>query len=92
MVQVDWTREAVANVDAIRSYVAYFDPGAADRLRARLNAAAESLAEFPHRGRPGADGTRELATIPPYVLIYEVRDDRVLILSVRHGRQSPPDQ
>ena len=92
MVQVDWTREAVANLDAIRSYIAYFDPGAAERLTARLHAAGQSLADFPGRGRPGGQGTRELATIPPYVLIYEVRDSRVLILAVRHGRRLRPHQ
>ncbi len=49
----------------------------------------EHLAEFPELGRPGLrPGTRSL-TIPPYVITYRVRPDRLEILSVWHGRRQP---
>lgn len=87
MVQVVWTRVAAENVDLIRAYIAQFDPKAAQRLAVRLIGAGESLCEFPNRGRPADDGLRELATIAPYVILYEVLDDTVNILSVIHGSQ-----
>jgi toxin ParE1/3/4 len=58
-----------------------------------LRAAAESLVEMPHRGRPGRwQGTRELI-IPstPYLIPYRVRGEVIEILRVFHGaRQWPP--
>lgn len=88
--EVGWTEEALEQLSAIRGYVGEFNPAAARRLVERLQSAAESLAVFPAKGRPGCHGTRELPSIRPYILIYEVQGDRVLILRIRHGRQRPP--
>jgi len=54
--------------------------------------AGDSLALFPRRGRPGrAPGTRELVTVVPYVIVYEVDEtDTVMILRVWHGAQDRP--
>lgn len=89
MVRVVWSPEALEKLEAIRTYVARFDPAAADRLAARLLQAGNSLDHSPHRGRPGPRSTRELPTVPPYVITYEVKGDRALILTIRHGRQRP---
>jgi toxin ParE1/3/4 len=51
--------------------------------------AAESLMDFPERGRLSRPGRRELATIWPYIIRYRVARDHVLILRVRHGRRRP---
>ncbi|MEE3623233.1 type II toxin-antitoxin system RelE/ParE family toxin [Nitrospirillum sp. BR 11752] len=32
-------------------------------------------------------GTRELLVFPPYVIVYEIMDDEVVILRVWHGAQ-----
>lgn len=43
-----------------------------------------------HMGRPGsAAGTRELVEAP-YIIVYEVREDRdeLVVLAVYHGAQS----
>lgn len=90
MASVDWSVRALNHIDRIVAYLNVFDPVAAHRTRASLLAAGNSLVEFPRRGRPGLDGTRELATCPPYVISYDVVDDRVTILAIRHGRQIPP--
>jgi len=89
--QVEWAEEALEQLAGIYWYIRRFHPVAAARLVERLEAAGESLATFPSRGRPGHHGTRELPTIRPYVLVYEVHDARVVILSIRHGRQRPPE-
>lgn len=87
MAEVVWTREALSNLDLIATYVRQFDPGAAQRFALALIDAANSLEEFPERGRPSTNGTRELPIVPPYVIRYEYRDDLVYVLSIRHGRQ-----
>jgi len=68
MVQIVWTRRALAQLRWIRAYVAQFDPDAAERLAARLIDAGNSLHEFPDRGRQATAGRRELATVPPHVI------------------------
>ena len=53
---------------------------AARRIARELRLAGDGLALFPSRGRVGlAPGTRELATVQPYVLVYEATDTEVVI-------------
>ena len=87
MARVVWTREALANLELIRAYIEQFDPNAAVRLTAQLFAAGDSLRDFPRRGRPSGDGVRELPTVPPYVVQYEVHGDIAYILRIKHGAQ-----
>ena len=89
MARIVWTREALADIEQIRVYVAQFDPAAAQRIAGRLIEAGNSLKAFPNRGRPASHGRRELVTVPPYLLRYVVRDEAVFIVGVRHGRQRP---
>jgi toxin ParE1/3/4 len=63
---------------------------AAVRIARALLAAADSLAARPEKGRPGRlPGTRELSSVPPYVIIYRVEQDAgvVRILRVWHTAQ-----
>ena len=88
MARVVWTREALSQLELIREYVEQFDPAAARRLTNRLVAAGESLCNFPKRGRIAGDAIRELPTIRPYIIQYEVHVDIVYILRIRHSAQS----
>jgi len=83
--RIAWTDDAVANLEAIVTYVSAFNPVAAKALGVRLIAVADSLAIFPDRGRDVGDGRRERTTVWPYILRYRVVDDCVVILRVRHG-------
>jgi addiction module RelE/StbE family toxin len=85
--RIIWTVEAVSNLKSIFTYVSAFNATAAVRLARRLQAAADSLAIHPERGRPTTRGLRELTIIHPYLIRYRVRDDAVLILRIRHGAQ-----
>jgi len=85
--EVEWAEEALAHLETIRRYIAYSYRRAADRMASCLWTAGESLAFFPNRRRPCANGTRELPSIPPYIMTYEVIGGRVLILRIRHGRR-----
>jgi plasmid stabilization system protein ParE len=87
--KVVWTDAAAAELEAITAYVAAENPVAATRLAQRLVALADSLAEFPKRGRVADEDCREMTTIWPYILRYLVEDDRVLILRIRHGARHP---
>lgn len=87
MVQIAWSFEALVAIDAIRDYLRQFNPEAADHLTQRLIDAGNSLVDFPNRGRPTDDGSRELVTVPPYILRYIVRDNVVYITRIKHGRQ-----
>jgi plasmid stabilization system protein ParE len=89
VVQVIWSKGALANVEAITSYIAGFSPLAAQRMALRLYRAGDSLSEFPNRGRPISKGRRELTIVYPYVIRYRVYGERVGILSVRHGARRP---
>jgi toxin ParE1/3/4 len=88
--RVVWTFAALADLHAIRRYIAGFNPHAARVIAARIIEAADSLDDFPNRGRLGPDErVRELTPIYPYVIRYRVTGKRVIVLRVRHGRQRP---
>ncbi len=89
MARVDWTDQALEEIDLIVFYVELFDPAAAARISARLFALGDSLTHFPNRGRPVEDGLREMTTVPPHILRYETDGEIVSILSIRHAARSP---
>ncbi|HEX8389638.1 MAG TPA: type II toxin-antitoxin system RelE/ParE family toxin [Sphingomonas sp.] len=89
MARVVWSKRATAHVSEIIAYIRQDDLAAAEEVGARLIAVGESLAEFPHRGRPVTGDLRELTTVWPYVLRYRVRGEIVTIVRVRHGRRRP---
>jgi plasmid stabilization system protein ParE len=89
MADVVWSDAALHELVAIRAYIAIFDPAAASRIVTKLRQAGDSLADFPRRGRPSVDGLREMVTVAPYVLCYDVVGESVTILRIRHGRRYP---
>ncbi len=91
MAKVIWTDDVIVRLGLIVEYINLFDPSAATRMGQRLITASESLCDFPNRGRPAGDGYRELPSIRPYIILYEVDGDAIFILDVRHGAQAPRD-
>ena len=87
---VVWRPAARDDRHRILTFLAQHNPAAALRVVEELTVAADSLATFPHRGRPGFRGTRELVIVRPYVLVYRVRSDAVVILRIWHGAQDRP--
>ena len=91
--RVEWHPLALADRDSIVTYLEPLNPHAAANLLRSLVLAGDSLALFPNRGRLGmATGTRELVTVWPYLIVYEVDtgSDTVLILRIWHGSQDRP--
>ncbi len=84
-----WSALARTRLQKIRHYTARDKPEAAERLAIRIVAAVEALRNFPHLGRAGSQpGTRELVIgKTPYIVVYRIEDDGILITTVWHGAQ-----
>ena len=87
-----WQAAARADVVRLVHYIAEENPIAARRVAQELVLAGDGLVIFPRRGRIGRiHGTRELVTVSPYIIVYEVDESgHVLILNVWHGSQERP--
>jgi addiction module RelE/StbE family toxin len=90
---VEWSGHAVADLKQISEYIeADRSLEVANRVSRSLYDAIQGLKKMPNRGRSGrVPGTRELSLPPlPYVIVYRVQSERVLILSIVHGAQRWP--
>jgi toxin ParE1/3/4 len=88
------TRRAQRHLDDIADYLSERNPEAAHRVGTRVGEIFKLLVAFPMVGREGAlAGTREMV-VPglPYVVVYRLDGDSVVILGVYHGAQSRPGQ
>lgn len=90
--KVVWSRRFVQALFREYEFLRSKEPVNALSVRERLIRAASSLAQFPDRGRAWrVPGSRELL-VPglPYVIIYRVKGDEVLIVSLFHTSQDWP--
>lgn len=85
-----WSPLATAKVQEEAEYIAKERPGAALGWAEGIFEAAEPLARFPNQGRIvpelGKPEYRELIH-DGYRILYRVDRDRIVILTVRHGRR-----
>ena len=89
-----YTRQALADLDHARAYVALDNPAAAVAMADRIRAALDGLRQFPERGRPGrVPGTRELV-VPrtPFVVPYRIVGRELHVLAILHGRRAWPTE
>ena len=88
-----WSGPALEDLRQIRVWVARDSPDAARRLATRIRERVEALVDFPTAGRVvpeiGIENYREVV-IRPYRVVYEVRDNDVVILRVWHSRRDLP--
>jgi plasmid stabilization system protein ParE len=68
------------------------NPVAAQRVAKVIVGTIADLRMFPNRGRRGLAGnTPELVFAPwPYIAVYEVTENHVLVLRIRHSAQDWP--
>ena len=90
--KIVWSEPADDALGEIVEYIALDNIDAALALDDKLHQAADSLATFPNRGKPGRiPKTRELVAHPSYILVYVVDADSITIVGVIHtSRQYPP--
>jgi toxin ParE1/3/4 len=89
-----FTRRASRNLAAIAEYIGKDNPIAAERVGVRIHTACALLTEFPEMGRPGVRrNTREIS-LPglPYIIVYRLVPDEIVVLGVYHERQLRPGQ
>ena len=92
---LNYTLQAVADLEQIQAHIAVDNPAVADLVVARILQSIAVLENFPLIGRQGrVEGTREWSiTGLPYVAIYAISAETDLdILTIVHTRrQWPPE-
>ena len=90
--RIQWTKSAAADLETIVNFIRTDSAEAAHSVGRKLYSAAESLSRMPRRGRIGlVEGTRELILAPlPYILVYQVLEQDVVIVRIRHAAQEWP--
>lgn len=90
--RIIWSATAVANLTEIRDYIEQDSAAAARRVAGKILASVERLARHPYLGHPGREpGTREFV-VPgtPYIIPYQVREARLVVLAVLHAARNRP--
>jgi toxin ParE1/3/4 len=87
-----WTTAARRDVNEIWDFIEVRNPDAAELVSSEILRAVKGLLQFPKRGKPGrVKETRELVVSGlPYVVVYLLADERVVILRVLHGAKDCP--
>ena len=91
--RVRWTTDAADDLERICDYIAESRPESARRVAQSIVDCIGTLTTFPRLGRSGrVGGTREIAFPPlPFVAVYELRDEEVVVLRILHGAQRWPE-
>jgi toxin ParE1/3/4 len=91
--RVVWTESAWQEVECAASFISRDSPRYAAALVDEARSAARALGTFPARGRMvpelNDDSVRE-PFVKQYRLIYELRQDRIVILAFIHGARQLP--
>lgn len=84
-----WTLLALRDFEQAHDFIAVDDPEAAQRIAKRVFDATQTLLKFPRIGRVGQDEDTREWMIPktPYMLVYMIREDEIVILRVWHMSQ-----
>jgi addiction module RelE/StbE family toxin len=92
--QVEWSKNALADFDDIATYLSRENPTAAARFSGQMFNDVERLALFPAMGREGRIiGTREwVSKSGSYVIPYRVRHGKLQVLAIFHTRRASPSK
>ena len=92
MGQVRYSDDAIADLQALREYIAVNNPSAASRVAARIRRSVDRLATHPKFGKVGrVEGTRELVSAKfPFTIVYEEDQGDCMVLRVLHQAMQWP--
>ncbi len=91
--KVRWLRQGLEDLQFVVAYIREDNPDAARRLYEVVRKRVPILSSYPQLGRTGrVEGTRELVVSGwPYIVVYRIKEQEVLILRVRHAAQEWPE-
>jgi addiction module RelE/StbE family toxin len=89
-VKLRYTARALRELNSALKYIGEASPQGADKVRTRMKAVSELLTRHPFIGaNTDKPGVRRIHASPyPYAVLYRVRGEEVIIVSVRHGARS----
>lgn len=88
---VVWTADALRKLRAITDYIAERNPPASRRLEEAFVHCVQRIRTQPLMYRQGrVAGTREAVVHPNYLMIYQIQEKQIVIVSVVHARQQYP--
>lgn len=86
-----WSRRARTELFSIAEHYRKDDPALAIEMLERIEAGPQALREFPFLGAVTTAGARKWrARGTPFLLFYDVQDDAIEIVGVRHVRSDWP--
>ena len=85
-----YKRSAVSDLDKIFRHTATDNPDAAYRLVARIEEVAALIAALPHLGQKTSNPRFRRYPVGKYLIVYQVREDEVVINYIRHGARLRP--
>jgi toxin ParE1/3/4 len=85
------TIHALADLDHVLGYIADRSPQGARKVHLRIRAIVDLLRRHPRLGTPTEDPViRRVTTLPfPYLILYEVAQDEIIVHAIRHGARDP---
>ncbi|OLP58443.1 hypothetical protein BJF93_16325 [Xaviernesmea oryzae] len=94
--KIEFTPQAVADLQEIHAHIATSDASAAQRVISRIRQVIEIFEGFPLLGRNGlVEGTREFAIAGlPYTIVYRwlPSSERIEILTIVHQKKLYPPE
>lgn len=83
-----WTKEAEDRFDQVVRYlrVEWTERVAADFVR-KTHVTLQRIKRFPHAGRPGKKGTREVLVTKHNLLVYQLTDGMIVVVGFWDTRQ-----
>lgn len=91
--RIEFDRQALSDLAAIRDWIGPENPRAADRVLSRIRQVVLMLSQFPKVGRAGVvPGTREFPVVGlPYIVVFrESGADELIVLGIVHTRKNRP--
>ena len=91
MAQINWTKQALSDLEAIGDYIARDSPAIAQVFVNRIISSIVRLETFPSSGRivpeSGRESIREVI-FRNYRIVYSLESDTIYILTVFHASKS----
>lgn len=88
-----FTRGALSDLDAILDWLKSRNPLAAAAVERSIQGAVARVAKRPKSARAVTQWEGNVRVVPlvryPYVIFYQVKDDRIEILHIRHTARAP---